>query len=40
MQLKEVSKMIADEVYDEGIAENLSLFGGFYSRIYNKTNCF
>lgn len=33
-------KMIADEVYDEGIAENLSLFGGFYSRIYNKTNCF
>lgn len=36
----EYVKLIADDVYDEEIASNLNLYGGFYSRIFNKTNCF
>ena len=32
--------LIADELYDESIATNLDLYGGFYARLYNKTNCF
>jgi len=36
----EYIKLIADDIYNEDIANNLYLYGGFYSRIYNKTNCF
>lgn len=32
--------LISDDVYDEQVATKLELFGGFYSKIYNKTNCF
>mgnify|MGYP003306920199 CR=1 FL=1 len=32
--------LIADDLYDESIATNLDLYGGFYARLYNKTNCF
>ena len=31
---------VADDLYDESIATNLDLYGGFYARLYNKTNCF
>lgn len=36
----EYKPLIADDVYEEDIANKLQLFGGFYSKIYNKTNCF
>ena len=36
----EFVKLIADDVYDEEIASNLELYGGFYAKIFNKTNCF
>ena len=36
----EYKPLISDDVYEEPIANNLPLFGGFYSKIYNKTNCF
>lgn len=34
------STLIAEDVYDEKIVNDLYLYGGFYSKIYNKTNCF
>ena len=36
----EYKPLISDDVYDENIANKLELYGGFYSRMYNKTNCF
>lgn len=36
----EFVKLIADDVYDEEIASNLELYGGFFAKIFNKTNCF
>ena len=36
----EYKPLITDDMYEESIASQLQLFGGFYSRIYNKTNCF
>ena len=36
----EYKPLISDDVYDENIANSLELYGGLYSKMYNKTNCF
>lgn len=36
----EYKPLISDDVYDENIASELQLYGGLYSKLYNKTNCF